>query len=529
MNTLRNDHLKIHNQAKALPNLPGVYLFKDQADQILYIGKAKKLKTRVSSYFKNQDTDWKNSTIVASSSHIEHIITKNELEAMLLEAQLIQANQPKFNVLLKSGQPFLYLMITSPKRKLPELKLVRNKKEKGSYFGPFLEKTPARIVYDFLTKTLRLKLCKKKIETGCLEHHMGLCAGNCRPDFDAEAYKQRLELAKIALQKGHQKFLKHLQKEIDQSNQNLKFEKSKELHQYLQAFQKVFDALNTTNHPHSPVKTLATKDIWILSENKKSLFLFSEKGCALKQKKMFCFPFNYQKDQHLDYFTSYYRSHIAPNMILVNFEIDKKEKELFEQFLKQWHKKDYDISITKPKTGHFASLVNLATIQMQQELKKQKSLPKALKTLLKLSIEPKTIDCFDISHKQGMFMVGSCIKFKDGKPDKDNFRRFKIKTVDHQDDYSCLQEIVKRRYSNKKEIPDLILIDGGKGQLSAITKILPNANVISLAKREETIFSPNLPMGKKLNPQNYASLLLIALRDYAHHFAINYHRKLAKF
>jgi excinuclease ABC subunit C len=359
---------------------------------------------------------------------------------------------------------------------------------------------------------------------------MDLCAGNCRPDFDIEAYKQRLELAKIALQKGHQKFLKHLQKEIEKHNQNLEFEKSKELHQYLQAFGKVFDTLETTNHPHSPVKTLTIKDIWILSENKKSLFLFHEKGCALKQKKLFCFPFNNQKEnQHIEYFTGYYRSHMAPNTILVNFEINKKEKELFEQFLKQWHKKDYDISITKPKSGHFASLVNLATIQMQQELKKQKSLPKALKTLLKLSAEPKTIDCFDISQRQGMFMVGSCIRFKDGKPDKDNFRRFKIKTVDHQDDYSCLQEIVKRRYSNKKDIPDLILIDGGKGQLRTVTKILPKANIISLAKREETVFAQKLPLGKKLNLQKHASLILIALRDYAHHFAINYHRKLTKF
>jgi excinuclease ABC subunit C len=127
-----------------------------------------------------------------------------------------------------------------------------------------------------------------------------------------------------------------------------------------------------------------------------------------------------------------------------------------------------------------------------------------------------------------MFMVGSCIRFLDGQPDKDNFRKFKIKTVKTQDDYACLQEIVKRRYKDKKELPDLILIDGGKGQLSAITTIMPEAEVASLAKKEETVFSKRIPQGRILNLQNYGSQILIALRDYAHHFAISYHRKISK-
>jgi excinuclease ABC subunit C len=517
------NNLNLEEQSKRLPQKPGVYLFKDNSDHIFYIGKAKNLKNRVRSYFQKKDSDWKIASIIESSTKIDYIETQNELAAMLLEAELIQANQPKFNILLKSGQPFIYLLITSPLKKLPELKITRNKKEKGTYFGPFLEKTPARKVYDFLIKTFRLKLCKKKIENGCLDYHLGICAGSCRPDFDKNSYLQRLELAKMALKQGHKNFLQYLKTKIEEHNKKLEFEKSKELNDFYQAFQTVFESLDTS----TPAKTLVTKDIWILTPDKKNLFLFSEKNAAIKKKYLFYLPLEQDQNQYLEYFKSYYRSFICPNTILVNFDIDKSEKELLGSFLQKWHKRE-TVSIIHPDSGHFLNLVNLAAIHAEQELRKQKNVTAALKNLLLLPVEPHTIDCFDISHKQGMFMVGSCIRFLDGQPDKKNFRHFKIKTVDFQNDYACLQEIVTRRYKDSKELPDLILIDGGKGQLSAITKILPEAEVASLAKKEETIFSKRIPHGKKLNLQNYAAQILIALRDYAHHFAISYHRKIVK-
>ncbi|MFC1894493.1 excinuclease ABC subunit UvrC [Candidatus Dependentiae bacterium] len=518
----------ILEQAKNMPALPGVYLFKKN-DQILYIGKAKNLKRRVSSYFKESSRDLKSDLIVNSCSNIDKIVTKNELEAMLLEAELIRSNMPKFNILLKFGQPFLYLLITSPYNALPEIKIVRNKKEKGTYFGPFLEKGSPRKVYNFLTKTFKLNLCKKKIDTGCLEYHIGNCAGNCRIDFDKNKYIKRLELAKIALKKGHKKFLTYLEQKIKESNLNLEFERSKDLHEYYKAFYKVFEVIDTINSPDSLFKSFGGKDIWILSENQKALFLFSEKNSAIKTKKIFSLSFGlYDEKNYLDYFLSYYRSFDCPHTILINFDLDKDNKILYQDFLKQWNKKNHNILILKPREGHFLNLVNLATIHAQEEINRQKSLSQSLKKLLKLDIEPHTIDCFDISHKQGHFMVGSCIRFKDGEPDKDNFRRFKIKDVVHQDDCACLQEIVKRRYADKKNIPDLILIDGGKGQLNSILKILPDVQVASIAKKEETVFSKKLVTGKKLNQHNYSSQILIAIRDYAHHFAISYHRKLSK-
>ncbi len=517
---------KLHDQSKKFPNLPGIYLFEDDKNHILYIGKAKNLKNRVKSYF-TKNTNIKNLALIENSAIIEHISTKSELEAMILEAELIKANQPKFNILLKDGQPFLYLLITNPIMGLPILKIVRNKKIKGTYFGPFLEKIPTRKVYNFLIKTFKLKICNKKIESGCLDYHLGICAGKCKSNFDKELYLQRLELTKLFLNKGHSKFLKYLEKEIEKNNVNLSFEKSKELHEYYKAFKVVFKSIDENYSFKSPNKTLSTKDIWILSKDKKSLFLFKEKNVALTKKRIFTFPFEEEND-YLEYITSYYQNFNCSNTILLNFNIKKENTNLLEKFLKKFHKKDIPVSIIQPKTGHQYNLIKLSQIHVDQYLEKQKSLSRSLKILLKLDNEPHTIDCFDVSHKQGTFMVGSCVRFKDGQPDKTNFRHFNIKTVNHSNDYACLQEIVKRRYRNIKDIPDLILIDGGKGQLSSIVKILPNTELASIAKKEETVFSKKISFGKKLNIQTYSAQVLIALRDYTHHFAINYHRKISK-
>lgn len=478
---------------------------------------------------------------------------------MLLEAQLIQSYQPKFNVLLKTGQPFVYLIITNTK--LPELKIVRNKKQKGTYFGPFIEKSHAYRVYNFLIRTFQLKICKKKIDLGCLYYHMGICSGSCRKDFDVDKYLAKLELAKKSLKHGHAKFLKYLQIQIVEQNKKLEFEKSKKLNEYLSAFKSVFTTLET-DIAKNKLTDLTTKDIWILSQDKKSLFLFKEKEAVLKKQHVFYSPLSARPEERalcasvskgftehdiLEYFQTYYQTYSSPTTILVNFEIEKEQKNLLEQFLQKWpvyaplrrgKTTKIDVKIIKPETGHFSNLIKLAQIKAEQEIKKEKTLSKSLQHFLKLSHKVHTIDCFDVSHKQGRFMVGSCVRFKDGQPDKKNFRHFKIKTVVDQDDYACLREIVKRRYNinctthtervQRVERPNLILIDGGKGQLNAVKDLFPEIEFASLAKRNETIFSDKLSNGKKLNLKTFVGQTLIALRDYTHHFAISYHKKLER-
>jgi len=539
---------ELYTRIKQLPSKPGVYLFKGASDEILYIGKAKNLKKRVSSYIQKQGSDLKAHTILEASETLDFIEAQSELEAMILEAKLIRSNQPPLNVLLKFGQPFLYIMITSSK--IPDIKVVRNQKLKGSYFGPFIEKSSARKVYDFLVKTFKLKRCGKKIENGCLFYHMGICSGSCRPDFDLNAYIERIELARLALKQGHAKFLTSLKQQIEEHNKKHEFEKSKELYQYYQAFERVFSTLDTKP---TTLNDLVKKDIWILVPDKHALFLFSEREGVLKKQRVFYSPYltalphdavrpdggpkvrvegNDQdiEPEYLEYFESYYREIASPATILINFKIPDDERELLQEFLQTWHNKENPVSIIYPEQGHNAGLIRIGVIQAEQVLDKQGSVPHALKQLLKLPREPHTIDCFDISHKQGMFMVGSCVRFTDGQPDKNMFRRFHIKTVTGQDDYASLQEIVSRRYTKTRDFPDLILIDGGKGQLSAVTKIFPGIDIeiASIAKREETIFSHRLPAGKKIDVKDAAGQVLIALRDYAHHFAISFHRKISQ-
>lgn len=516
---------RLINQIKKLPTSPGVYIFKDVDGQIMYIGKAKNLKKRGSQYIQRLGIDVKIDSIFALCTTIDYIVTDTELEALLLEAKLIQSHQPKCNILLKSGQPFLYLFISTGK--LPELKVVRNQKQKGTYFGPFLEKGAARKVYDFLMKTFRLRICKKKIEKGCLDYHMGLCAGSCRSDFDQAAYLERLELARSALKQGHKKFLAQLKQQIAEYNAGLEFEKSRELARYYQAFERVFDSLD---HKPTDIDDVSRKDIWIITQDKKQLFVFSERESVLKKKRVFYFPFGLDAegpDGVNEYFLSFYRTFSPPATILVNFDLEY-DAGLYESFFAELHHKDYPISILQPEQGHAAALVRLATIHAQQDQEKQASLSRALKTLLLLPNEPHTIDCFDISHTQGMAMVGSCVRFTDGQPDKNSFRKFHIKTVQGQDDYASLREIVGRRYRDPADLPDLILIDGGKGQLNAVVDLFPQAEFISLAKREETVFSKRLREGKVLDQKSYAGQVLIALRDYAHHFAVTFHRNVER-
>lgn len=406
---------------KKLPHKPGVYFFKDAQNNIIYIGKATSLRNRVQSYFQNKSKDWKIDSLVAEHSSVEHVITSTETEACLLEAHLIKMYQPKYNVLLKSGQPFVYILFTD-NNPLPTIELVRNKKKKGTYFGPFLQKNPARAAFNYLVTTFRLKLCNKTIEHGCLDYHIGTCAGNCRPDFDIQDYKIRLNLACNTLKKDHENFRKTTLEHIKQYSAEQAYEKAKVLHEYLVNLDTIFHTLELRFSPQKYARQLSAA--------------------------------------------------ITPHTPIQE--------------------------------------VDIAT-QVQQFLGMDKPVV--------------TIDCFDISHFQSNCLVGSCIRFSYGIPDPQNFRRFKIKTLIEQNDYAALAEIVTRRYRNPDDLPDLILIDGGKGQLHAIENIINNRPCISLAKKEELLFCSRYPEGVHLDIHSPVGKLMIGLRDYAHHFAIEYHRK----
>lgn len=400
---------------KMAPNSPGVYLFKDANDTIIYVGKAKSLRNRVKSYFQKTSGDWKIDALRAEYADIDYIITKTEHEAMLLEVKLIQDYQPKYNVLLKDGQPYLYILITE--EPLPKIALVRNKNKAGIYFGPFLQKIPVRKVYQFLVTTFRLYVCNKKLKHGCLDYHLGRCAGMCTGSFDLSDYTFRLQLALDVLRGDHQAYCDKLKAQIEYYSQELLFEKAKHLHDYLENLDTIFCTLQTQLLPACE-STIGKAGI----EGKRT-------PCI----------------------------------------------DTLHQFL------------------HLENPIEI-------------------------------IDCFDISHFQSTFLVGSCVRFIGKRPQKDKCRRFRIRTIEKQNDYAALQEIVSRRYKHG-DLPDLVLIDGGKGQLHAIESLRLPVHCVSLAKKEEILFSNKFPNGVPLDVKTSVGQCLIAVRDYAHHFALTYHRK----
>lgn len=404
-------------EKKTYPKESGVYIFKDAGNHILYIGKAKNLHNRISSYFFSNDH--KVHELLQQAFNIETIITSHEEEALLLEAQLIQKHQPPFNRMLKAGNPYIYIFFSD--EKIPKISIERVKKNKGKYFGPFLTKKEARIVFDYLLKTFQLQLCSKKIESGCLQYHIGLCAGNCKKDFDLEFYKTRFNLAKLTLHNQHKEAQQQLQQEIKTASAHLNFERAQHLATFQENLEKIIHKLNV-------LKTTKFRNLVVPS---------------------------LQKDSNLQLLSS-------------------------------------------------------------------------LKRRLGLKNIPYKIDCFDISHMQSTAIVGSCVRFVDGKPDKKNFRHFHIKSLVEQNDYAALAEIVSRRYKDPSNIPDLVIIDGGKGQLNATKHLTGPAETISLAKKEETIFFANSKKSIKLDPKIKSDALILQIRDYAHHFAISFHRKTRK-
>lgn len=409
-----------------LPRLPGVYMFKDVHDTIIYIGKAKSLYVRVRSYFHTYSLDWKIKALLDEYATIEYIVVNSEEEALVLEAELIQKHKPKYNSLLKEGNPFVFILYTEVSNgRLPELKIVRYKKEKGRYFGPFIHKTQARKTLEYVTRTFTLYRCNKTIENGCLDYHIGNCAGSCLSSFDADGYRFRMHLAVTALEKNHEKFTQQLRDKIKEYSAQMAYEKARNLKYYLESIDVIFATLKTA----------------------------------------------YSAQKYAD-----------------------------------------QIVATTTSKRYVADL--------------GPDIAERLQLFFGTATPIYTVDCFDISHFQSQCIVGSCIRFKNGVPDKNKFRRFKIRYLAEQNDYAALQEIVGRRYGTTYDLPDLILIDGGKGQLSAAQMVLPEAHMASLAKREERIFSTQFPEGIVLDLQDEVGKVLIALRDYAHHFAVSYHRLL---
>lgn len=509
-----------------LPISPGVYIFKNNQGSALYIGKAKDLKKRVNSYTKPDLDDWKIQQLREEAEELEFQLAKDELGALILEAKLITALQPKYNIQLKNKSPFLYFYFSPGPP--PKLELVRQPGKKGEYFGPFLNKTVARELFELLSKTFGLRICTRKIEKGCLYYHLGQCAGHCLTSFDSAEYKKRLNLAKKFFKNGPRAFLRELESQIKTLTNSLKFEEASALSVYQQLLRT--SSLDLENASlTSSLMTLQqhTQHLWMLDKQTRLLVLLENQHQHLSKKELVHLEGTVTPEEII---TSYYRDNLPPLAVFANFEL--KNKSLIEQFLQTWH------NLENPQKIYYfsdeennATFLDLAIEIFKNEVDKFANLGLQLQKFFDTPNKIEKIDCFDISHHQELSIVASCVRFEKGVPNKKLYRHFKIKSTKKPNDYQSLREVVYRRYSGTNvDFPDLVLIDGGQGQLNAVKNLFPNLTVASLAKREERVFFTNPTEkqigGVRLNLQSVVGLMLVNIRNHTHNFAIRFHRKL---
>jgi len=517
----------------SITSQPGIYLMKDEKDKIIYIGKAKNLKNRVRSYFlKNQN--YKTQKLVEKIQDIEFVLTDNESEAFLLESNMIKRYRPTYNIELKDQQRYTYLRLTD--EKYPRLLVARRIRTGkflggGKVYGPFTHGSSKLLTIGTLRKTFKVRICKTLPKKACLEYHLGNCEAPCEFKDAQKNYTNHVEGLESIL-KGKQRmqdFVKKLKKEMTQASDSLEFERAKEIRDTLQRLgslqsnQKMEYVENAPDEDYFGIK---------LEEQTALIMTLHQKHGVIRDRDRFSFDL-VADNTFSNFLYQYYTTHKIPKYIVVNQEPENKK------FLEKIFSKNvgFDIKIMIPKKGKRKQMIDL--IMKNIDLIQSKGADPGLielKEILGLPSIPKIIECFDISNHGVDYAVGSMSRFVDGSPNKDGYRKFKIKTIKGRDDFAMIAEIIKRRYmrlvDEKSEFPDLILIDGGKGQLNASLKALRNIAVkipcISLAKENEEVFVPN-KKDSIMIPKDHQSLKILQhARDETHRFGIAYNRNLRK-
>ena len=525
---------------KNIPDNPGVYLMKNEKGKIIYVGKAKNLRNRVSSYFKNINShNAKTLELVKNIRDIEFFICKTEVEALILENNLIKKNKPKYNILLKDEKTYPYIKFT--REKFPKIEVVRSTKrlnEKADYFGPY----PMGIFFAVksLLKIFPMRDCNRnmeKITKPCLKYHMNTCPAPCvYKDIETE-YNVNVENFKSFL-KGHQSdILDILEKRMKHFSDNMEFER----------------AINEREKINSLKRMLETQIIEYSKEINEDVFVFEEKRefvflCVLNIREGKVINKNHikismEKSQEDDLFerliTSYYEKRSIPRNIICDMRHEDKS-----ELIKEWSKieKGKEIKMHFPKIhSRRYELLEMGYLNLKEEVEKylrQKKVVQEglrnLKKTLRLNSHPYRIECFDISNIQGKDAVAAMTVAIDGEVTPKEYRHFKITVKDTPDDFLMMREALTRRYSKLEidQLPNLILIDGGKGQLGVATEVLEKlgkieyTDIISIAKREEEIFKSYESDPYLFEREDETLKILQRLRDEAHRFGITHHRKL---
>ena len=527
--------------APKIPHEPGVYRYYDTNDTVIYVGKAKNLKKRISSYFgEKKHQQYKTKTLIKNAVRLDYTVVETEQDALLLENTLIKKLQPRYNVMLKDGKTYTYIVVK--KERFPRVFFTRRVWKDGSqYFGPYTSKYRARILLDIIKKLFQLRTCsldlsEKNIAAGkfkvCLEYHIKNCQGPCVGYESEEDYNEKIRQV-VNILKGKIKPVRdYLKTKIAQSAEALEFENA-------QIYKERLESLDDYQAKSTVVNsTVKDSDVFSIRSEEEMAYvaylkivdgaLINSDNLELKKN------LNDDEDELLSFAISYLREKfhsISPEVVVPRPITLSNE-----------------ITVTVPQRGDKKHLLELANKNLKyfilqkrkdamNKTKKQTSAERILKTMksdLDMEELPYHIECFDNSNIQGTNPVASCVVFKNAQPSKKDYRKFNIKTVIGPDDFASMKEVVYRRYRRLKEesspLPQLVIIDGGKGQLNAAYEILQELELekkitlVGIAKRLEEIYFPGDSIPLYINKKSESLKLIQQLRNEAHRFAITFHR-----
>lgn len=540
---------ELKSKLENLPDSPGVYQFINEQGKTLYVGKAKNLKNRVRSYFHTSGISQRIMIMVSKARNIELIITDTEIEALVLENNLIKQLKPRYNVNLKDDKSFPFIKVTNEMfpRIYPTRRVVRD----GSrYFGPYTDVRNMKSSLRMINQIFRIRSCRLNIDQNsidnkkfkiCLDFHIKKCDGPCEGLISQSDYADMVNEVVKLLSGKTDDLIKELNNKMELSVHALAFEKAAEIRDKIQQLQSISSKQKIISDDFQDRDVIS-----IAHEGKEcSATIFNIRSGKLIGKKQLRLTIDGSETEPEIYsalIKQFYSELVEiPKEIVLDSEID--DKEVILEWLNSRSETKVKIVIPK-KAGQLKSLAKMckenAVLQLKeiqiQKMKKEGNVPYTLSALqrdLRFKHIPKTIECFDISNLHGTDTVASMVVFVDGKPKKSLYRKFIIKTVTGPDDFASMKEVIERRYSKLKTeglpFPDLIMVDGGKGQLSSAVEILnslglQNFNIIGLAKRLEEVFSPGESEAILIPKTSSTLKLLQQIRDEAHRFAITFHR-----
>ncbi len=537
--------VELKNKAKTLPKSPGVYQFVDKAQTVIYVGKAKNLRSRVSSYFNNNaDHRFKTALLVRNIADIKYITVETEIDAFLLENTLIKKLQPKYNILLKDDKSYPWIVIKN--EHFPRVFYTRNLVKDGSeYFGPYTSASMVRTMINMFKKLFKIRTCKlnltpENIKAGkfreCLQYHIKNCEGACIGKQSEEDYLTNIDKIRQILKGRVHIVIAELKKQMLAEAENLNFEKAEDLKQKIQLLE------NYQSRSTVVSATVGNVDVFSISSSPKYAYVNFLKVVSGKIVQSYSTEIKKRLDETdkeiLEQAIVDIRMNIQQGLgnakeIIVPIEIDLA----------------FDgVSVKVPQRGVKKELLllsekNLKYYRQERERIRSQANPhertmeilKQMQKDLQLQELPVHIECFDNSNIQGTNAVSSCVVFKNAKPSKKDYRKFTVKTVIGADDFATMREVVYRRYKRlsdeQGDLPQLIIIDGGKGQLAAALESLKELglenriDIISIAKRLEEIFKPNDPYPLYLDKNSYTLKIIQQARDEAHRFGITFHRQ----